>query len=57
MTTINSQAKNIIKNKNSPGVVEKEKGMLVIEKSSLKTYNADRFSQLKVVSRYLKTKS
>ena len=30
--------------------------MLVVEKSSLKTYHADSFSQLKVVSRYLKGK-
>lgn len=38
----------------SPPLVETEKGMFAIEKSSLKTYHADSFSQLKVVSRYLK---
>ena len=48
MTIINVQLKNIIKNKNSPGLVETEKGMLLIERSSHKTCHD---TDLKILSK------
>ena len=48
MTIINLQLKDIIKSKNSPGLVETEKGMLLTEKYSHKTH---RDTDLKILSK------
>ena len=48
MTIINLQLKNVMKNKKSPGLVETEKGMLLTEQSSHKTYHD---KDLKILSK------